>query len=99
MTTQDFAKDSFERSSSQTLALDDACRPHQVEQDVRRFLLSRVDLRFSSLVVRRIHDGICLEGVVEVDGDVADIGKLFANAVGLDRVLNRLVARRPPKKG
>ncbi|MFQ5733614.1 MAG: hypothetical protein ACE5KM_16885, partial [Planctomycetaceae bacterium] len=46
---------------------------HSVECNVRRRLLSQRRLRFSSLVVRRIEKGVCLEGVVETDTDTATV--------------------------
>jgi osmotically-inducible protein OsmY len=69
--------------------------PHQVERDVRRELLSQPELRFSSLVVRRVGRGaICLEGVLETTaGKAPDVSGLAQRVAGVDRVLNRLVVR------
>ncbi|MFQ5731779.1 MAG: hypothetical protein ACE5KM_07480, partial [Planctomycetaceae bacterium] len=58
-------------------------------------LLAQRRLRFSSGVVRRIAKGVCLEGVVETDTDTATVDHLAAAIDGVDRVLNRLVVRRP----
>lgn len=77
-----------------TLHIDES---HGIEYDVRRRLLSRPELRFSSLVVRRIVDGVCLEGVVETDGNTETVGDLVASVIeGVDRVMNRLVVRSAP---
>lgn len=76
--------------------------PHEVEQEVLRCLLSRTDVRFSSLTVRRFAGGVCLEGVVEVDDDgpdITDIDSLARRAAGVEQVLNRLVVQRAPAKG
>jgi hypothetical protein len=70
--------------------------PHQIERDVRRELLSQPELRFSSLVVRRVGWGaICLEGVLETTGKTPDVSGLAQRVAGVDRVLNRLVVRKP----
>src|SRR6185503_9800889 len=50
-----------------------AAQPHSVEQEVQRELLAEPSLRFASLVVRRIDDGVCLQGVLEGDNPVSDI--------------------------
>lgn len=76
--------------------------PHEVEQDVRRQLMAQPRLQFNSLVVRRIADGVCLEGVVETDFHRDDVGRLAGTVAGVNRVLNRLVVRQPdspPAKG
>ena len=73
--------------------------PHQIEEDVQRKLLSYPELQFSSLVIRRIPDGVCLEGVLEVEEDCPDIGRLARSVSGVREVLNHLVIRKPPAKG
>jgi osmotically-inducible protein OsmY len=75
--------------------------PHGVEIDVRRRLLSHPRLHFSSLVVRRMRDGICLEGVVETDAELNDVDRLVGSVRGVNMILNRLVLHRPaaPPKG
>jgi hypothetical protein len=60
---------------------------------VQRHLLSHPDLRFSSLVIRRIPNGVCLEGVLE-QGDL-DVSNLARNVAGVDEVLNHLVICKP----
>jgi osmotically-inducible protein OsmY len=69
---------------------------HRVELDVRRQLLANPRLHFSSLVVRRVRDGVCLEGVVETDERLDDVGRFVGTVAGVNTVLNRLVHRRPP---
>ena len=73
--------------------------PHQIEEDVQRKLLSYPELQFSSLVIRRTPDGVCLEGVLEVEKDCPDIGRLARGVSGVHEVLNHLVIRKPPAKG
>jgi hypothetical protein len=75
---------------------------HQLEHTVRRELLSRDDLQFSTLVVRRVPGGVCLEGVLEAEPDSPDVCSLVQAICGVDQVLNHLVTRRParlPAKG
>jgi hypothetical protein len=75
--------------------------PHRFEQDVRFRLMAEPTLNFTSLTVRRIANGVCLEGVLETDDDVPDISSLVRRITGVEEVLNYLVVRRahavPPK--
>lgn len=73
--------------------------PHRIEQDVQRELLSHPELQFSSLVVHRIPNGICLEGILETGQDCPDISRLAQTISGVDEVLNHLVVRTLPSKG
>jgi osmotically-inducible protein OsmY len=76
--------------------------PHQVEQDVRNALLAQPNLHFSSLVVRRIADGVCLQGVLQADADSPDISSIAQGIAGVNCVLNHLLiapGRRLPAKG
>lgn len=75
---------------------------HRVESQVKRELQSDPGLRFSSLVVRRINDGVCLEGVLDVDDTVPDVDSLARRVAGVNNVLNHLVLRQSrqlPSKG
>ncbi|MBI3863559.1 MAG: hypothetical protein HY290_16840 [Planctomycetia bacterium] len=65
--------------------------PHQVEQDVRRILLSQPSLHFASLVVRRIADGVCLQGVLEADEGSPDVSSIAQKVAGVNCVLNHLL--------
>lgn len=67
---------------------------HRVEQDVQRELLAHPRLRFSSLVVRRIDDGVCLQGVMESDDESPDVCSIAQRVAGVRQVLNRLVVAR-----
>jgi osmotically-inducible protein OsmY len=74
--------------------------PHQVELDVQRELLSQPRLHFSSLVVRRINNGVCLQGVLEAEADSPDVCSIAQRVSGVRHVLNRLVISggdMPPK--
>jgi hypothetical protein len=66
--------------------------PHRLEQTVQRYLLSHPDLRFSTLVIRRIPNGVCLEGVLESSANL-DICGLARSVAGVNEVLNHLVVR------
>lgn len=65
------------------------CSPHGFEQQVRFELESAH--QFSSLVVRRIPGGICLQGVLDVDDSLPDVDSLARRIAGVERVLNQLV--------
>lgn len=75
--------------------------PHRLEQEVRNRLMSEPSLNFTSLVVRRVRDALCLNGVLEVDDEV-DVGLLVRSVCGATPVLNHLVVhstRELPPKG
>ena len=93
-----------QRRSSSTESTTTSCalvpeEPHQVEKQVKRELLAHPEFTFSSLVVRRVLNGVCLEGVVETDTDLSDVARLLQSVVGVNEVLNHLVVRQPPVKG
>lgn len=89
-------KDAGGRMGTIPHELDDTFQPHGVELDVRRQLMSHPHLSFSSLVVRRIRDGVCLEGVVETDAELDDVDQFVGAVSGVSTILNRLVLQRPP---
>ena len=64
---------------------------HQTELDVCRELLAEKGASFDSLVVRRIRDGVCLEGYVEFDDQPLDLTRIARRVAGVDQVLNHLV--------
>jgi hypothetical protein len=68
--------------------------PHGLEQAVHRRLRAQPGLRIASLVIRRIPNGVCLEGVLESDAD-QDVCNLARSVAGVDEVLNHLVVRQP----
>ncbi len=74
--------------------------PHSVELEVRRRLMAESTLNFRGLVVRRMNDGVCLEGVVEADSDCVDVRDVARSVEGVRNVVNQLVFRTsavPPK--
>lgn len=96
--------DEAECCDTATLSPDDSVmmHPHRLEQDVRNRLMSDPNLNFTSLVVRRVGDGLCLEGVLETNGDPVDVARLVRRVCGVPKVLNHLVihrARELPRKG
>ena len=70
---------------------------HELEYAVRNRLLAQPDVRFSSLVVRRLRNGVCLQGVMEVEDDCPDVASLAKSVAGVEDVLNHLVVL--PLKG
>jgi hypothetical protein len=65
-------------------------RAHSIERQVQRKLLASPGLHFSSLVVRRMPDGICLEGVLTAS-DGSDVCSVAQQVEGVTRVLNHLL--------
>lgn len=65
--------------------------PHRVEHAVQRALLGHPHLHFASLVVRRINNGVCLQGVLEADENAPDVSSIAQRVDGVQQVLNRLV--------
>ncbi|VAX41103.1 hypothetical protein MNBD_PLANCTO02-356 [hydrothermal vent metagenome] len=95
-----------EASLSETQVLEQSrtqqcgCGCHQVEEEVRRQLLSDPNLHFSDLVIRRVPDGVCLEGFLEMNCDSGHISDLAQRVAGVETVLNRLInCPAPPVKG
>lgn len=74
---------------------DDWTRPHRTAFAVQNRLLHEPGLDFSSLVVRELPNGVCLEGVVSVEAGSPNIDSLVRLVSGVDNVLNRLVVREP----
>ena len=75
---------------------------HQLEQEVRNRLMAEPSLHFTSLVVRRVRSGLCLEGVLETNESEADVSRLVRQICGVSQVLDRLVvhcAHQVPRKG
>ena len=75
---------------------------HQLEQEVRNRLMAEPSLNFTSLVVRRVRSGLCLEGVLETDDSDVEVSRLVRQICGVSQVLDRLVVHRAhqvPRKG
>lgn len=72
-------------------------QPHALEAQVHRELLADTHLDFSSLVIRRIPNGVCLQGVVEIDQPEADVSSSAMRVRGVGSVQNRLVVRHKAK--
>ena len=72
---------------------------HQVEQNVQRELLAHPDLSFSSLVVRRVRNGVCLEGVLEGHDRLPDVSSLVQSIAGVETVINHLVVLKGVGRG
>ncbi len=69
---------------------------HEFERDIQRRLLETPGLNFSSLVVRRIDDGICVQGVLELSGPHLDLGKVVRDVSGVENVINQVLVRNCP---
>jgi len=71
--------------------LTDTTRGHDLEREVQRRLLEEPGLRFTSLVIRRLNDGVCIQGVLETDSDAPDLTTLAKQVAGVDRVIDQVV--------
>ena len=86
---------SWEDPTAGIAILDPLLGPHEVEQNVWHELQQVSSGHFSSLVVRRLPDGVCLQGVIETaDIDfLDDVERLVKRVACVDRVLNQLLIR------
>ena len=64
---------------------------HAIETAVRKQLCSQEGVCFKELVVRRVQDGVCLEGVMQIDDDYPDVTDLVRQIAGVDKVINHLL--------
>lgn len=71
-----------------------AAVPHQFEHEIQRQLLSQPELEFSSLVVRRTQNGVCLEGTLRTGKSAADVCAIVRKVAGVTEVLNHLVVHK-----
>jgi hypothetical protein len=67
---------------------------HRLECEVQRRLLEEPGMNFTSLVVRRIHDGVCIQGVLESDLPF-NLIKLAREVEGVNRVIDLVVVYHP----
>lgn len=72
---------------------------HDFEADVRRELLSTAGVTVSNLVVRRLPNGVCLQGVLNVEDESVDICDAVRKVPGVQQILNRMVMRTDPEHG
>jgi hypothetical protein len=66
---------------------------HEIECEVQRRLLDEPGFRFSSLVIRRVNDGVCIQGVLETERDAPDLTRLARQVNGVKRVIDQVVVR------
>lgn len=73
------------------------CRKsHDYERDIQRKLLEVPGLHFSSLVVRRLDNGVCVQGVLESSGPHIDVARMVRELTGIENVLDQVVVRECP---
>lgn len=65
--------------------------PHAIETQVRNRLAGQEGVHFLELVVRRVPDGVCLEGVMQTENDALDVSQVVREIAGVERVINRLL--------
>ena len=78
-----------------TAVADPLLGQHKVEQEVWRELHSTPGVHFSSLIVRRTRDGLCLQGVMETGADdsAPDVDNLVRRVASVQCVMNQLLVR------
>lgn len=64
---------------------------HDIESDVRRRLLAAAGVSVSSLVVRRVPNGVCLQGVIHFEDEPFDISDAVRELPGIRKVVNQMV--------
>lgn len=69
----------------------DVSRPHGLEKQVHRQLLQQGGDQYSCIVVRRMPNGVCLEGVVRSAPDLVTAEQTALQVPGVRNVLNHLV--------
>lgn len=69
--------------------------PHDIEQSIWHELQRASGYHFSTLIVRRLPDGVCLQGVLEADDATClqDVYDLVKRIACVDRVLTQFVVR------
>jgi len=78
------------------LACTEHAESHTFERDIQRKLMEMPGLHFSSLVVRRLDNGVCVQGVLETSGPHLDVSRLVRELTGFDNVLDQVVVRDCP---
>ena len=67
--------------------------PHSLECEIQHALAVDTDVSLSSFVVHRTKNGVCLEGVLEFDGECPDICKRIQALTGVDEIINHLLVK------
>jgi hypothetical protein len=85
--------------TSFTAVSDPLLSHHEIEQAVWRELQNAPHIHFSSLTVRRVRDGVCLQGVMEFEDDQAnrDVCDLVRRVAHVQNVVNQLLVREPAR--
>lgn len=76
---------------TETSRIPQQAAPHSMESRVCRQLMSQAGLSFSSLVVRRIPNGVCLEGILITDAPQEDVAAAARSVDGVIDVQNHLL--------
>jgi hypothetical protein len=69
--------------------------PHEIEQAIWHELQNSSGCRFSTLIVRRLPDGVCLQGVLETEDDafLEEVDNRVKRIACVNRVLTQFVVR------
>jgi hypothetical protein len=81
--------------SSVAVVAPDRCnsQPHGVEKEVQRKIAGQPGVQILSLTVRRLDEGVCLDGTLEVDRPCPDLTTLLKQIAGVKNVVNRMRVR------
>ncbi|MBM79571.1 MAG: hypothetical protein CMJ78_03130 [Planctomycetaceae bacterium] len=92
--THDDEQSPIEDDMQGSLSFAEASEVRRLLRQVYARLMETDGLHFSSLVIRRLDDGvICLKGSVRIDFDGPDIENVASEIPGIDSVVNHLVVQ------
>ena len=92
--THDDEQSPIEDDMQGSLSFAEASEVRRLLRQVYARLMETDGLHFSSLVIRRLDDGvICLKGSVRIDFDRPDIENVASEIPGIDSVVNHLVVQ------
>lgn len=64
---------------------------HELDAEIRRALCAENGVDIGGLVVRRLPNGVCLEGVIRVSSDDFDVCSAVREIEGVGEIVNHLV--------
>ena len=84
-------------STGVTTVSDPLLSHHEIEQLIWRELHSLPGVHFFSLTVRRVRNGVCLQGVMEADdtAEPLELCELVRQIAQIETVVNQLLVREP----
>lgn len=68
--------------------------PHRIERDLQRELRASDAAHFETLTVRRLPDGVCVQGTAEGPYDREAVAELVRKIAHVERVVDQVVSHR-----